>query len=239
MLGTTKEKLRLSKPTDFAKNNRNGVTERRLTKVKAEREHKETEKKKPKINDFNENEPPPSVIVPRPSRYALQKISNFEFVELWYFSREGCTEASKNLGSQADDSFGLASTDDIPPVASVKASHNAKADHDLSFGDFLQAKNIFLHHIKEAAWPDKHVNSLAEFSGTLRVTQSVSQNGDLITLHYASRVRRQWHDDLEHNSSTAFNISLISESLMHSIAFEINISIQVSLSQSKPSRYRT
>ena len=49
---------------------------RRLEEAEAERERKEAEKKKPKINDFVTDLPPPNTIAPRPSQYALQKISS-------------------------------------------------------------------------------------------------------------------------------------------------------------------
>ncbi|KAG6375054.1 hypothetical protein JVT61DRAFT_3836 [Boletus reticuloceps] len=57
------------------------------------------EKKKPTIANFEEDEPPPNAIASRPSQYALQKITAFEYVELWYFTREGCFEATKQSHS--------------------------------------------------------------------------------------------------------------------------------------------
>ncbi|KAF8129555.1 hypothetical protein EV363DRAFT_1264033 [Boletus edulis] len=202
----------------------------RLDEAEAEKERKDAEKKKPKINDFNPDLPPPSVIVPRPSQYALHKLATFEFVEIWYFSPDGCAEATRNHRSQADDAFGLTASNDlltIHPVASVKASKNARSDHDLTFSEFLQAKNSFLHHAKQTAWPDKHVNVLAEFFWNLENHPMRSNpNGDLIALQYASRIRRQWHDDLKTNPGRAFNIAIINENLMNSIAFEVNASIQ-------------
>ncbi|KAG6371329.1 hypothetical protein JVT61DRAFT_9628 [Boletus reticuloceps] len=202
----------------------------RLGQVEAEKERKEAEKKKPKINDFDSDLPPPSVIVPRPSQYAIQKITSFEFVEMWYFSPDGCSEAARNHRSQADDALGLSATNDIltlRPVASVKASKNARPDYELSFSEFLQAKNSYLHHIKQISWPDKHVNALAEFFWNLENHPARSNpNGDLVALHYAARIRRQWHDDLKNNTGKAFNISIINENLMNVLVFEVNSTIQ-------------
>ncbi|KAG6375961.1 hypothetical protein JVT61DRAFT_2839 [Boletus reticuloceps] len=204
--------------------------QRRLDDAEAEKERKEAEKKKPKINDFNKSLSPPGIIAPRPSQYALHKVSSFEYIELWYFSLEGCAEASRNNKSQADDAFGLSNSHNVltlHPVASVKASRFARADHNLSFNDFLQAKNIFLEHIKCAPWPGKHVDALAEFFWNLENHPiCVTENGDLIALHYASRVCRRWHDDLKNNTGNAFNIALISDVLMNRIAFEISTSLQ-------------
>jgi hypothetical protein len=61
----------------------------------AEAERKELEKKKPKINDFDENRIAESVIVPRPSPFALNKLKSFEYVELSYFTPEGCATAAE------------------------------------------------------------------------------------------------------------------------------------------------
>ncbi|KAG6379028.1 hypothetical protein JVT61DRAFT_11454 [Boletus reticuloceps] len=53
-----------------------------------------------------------------------------------------------------------------------------------------------------------------------------NEDGNLITLHYASHICHQWHNDLKNNSGDIFNISLINETLMNTIAFKINSSIQ-------------
>ncbi|KAG6375630.1 hypothetical protein JVT61DRAFT_3198 [Boletus reticuloceps] len=204
--------------------------DRQAQEAEAERERKETEKKKPKISDFNEDQLPPSIVAPRPSQYAIQKLTVFEYVELWYFSLEGCAEALRNSRSQADDTYGITTAHDVlalRPVAAVRASRNARADHELSFGEFLQAKNVFLKNLTQAAWPDKHVNALAKFFWNIENHPICNnENGNLIALHYASRIRRRWHDDLKSNPGTVFNISLINETLMNTISFEVNSSIQ-------------
>ena len=203
--------------------------QRRIKEAEIERERKEAEKKKPKINDFNENRPPPGVIALQPSQYALQKLVTYDYVELWYFSPEGCTDASHNYKSHADDAFGITSSNDVltlRPVASIKASHFARADHDLNFSELLQAKNTLLQLMKPS-WPSKHVNALAEFFWNLENHPiRHNENDDRIALLYASRIRRQWHDDLKINNGSAFNIALISEALMSSTAFKVNSSIQ-------------
>lgn len=68
------------------------------------------EKKKPSIGDFKEDMPPPNVITWCLLQYMLQKIAAFEYIELWYFTKEGCFEAAKYAWSQADDTFGLLAT---------------------------------------------------------------------------------------------------------------------------------
>ena len=111
------------------------------------------DKKKPSIGDFKEDLPLPNVMACCLSQYALQKIAAFKYVKLWYLTKEGCFEATKQAWSQADDAFGLLATSEVltlRPVASVKASKNARVDHELSLMDILQACASFLEHIKEA-----------------------------------------------------------------------------------------
>ena len=120
--------------------------QRRIEEAKAEKERKDAEKKL-KISNFNERRPPPSTINPRPSQYAIQKITTFDFVELWYFSLEGCADAVYNQKSQADNTFGLTNFHNVLtlcPITAVKASRLAHYDHNLSFSEMLQAKKLFL-----------------------------------------------------------------------------------------------
>ncbi|KAG8214776.1 hypothetical protein J3R82DRAFT_9911 [Butyriboletus roseoflavus] len=205
-----------------------------LRKLRPKRNTRKPKRKSPKSVTSTSPCHPPSIIAPQPSQYAIQKISAFDFVELWYFSPEGCSEAACNHKSQADDMFGLSNTNEIltlHPVASVRVSRNARANYDLLFSEFLQAKNAFLYHIKQATWPDKHVNALAEFFWNLKNhSMHVNENGDLIALHYAFCIHRQWHDELKSNSGNTFNILIINDNLMNSIAFEMNSNIQAKVS---------
>ena len=203
--------------------------QRRIKEAEVKRERKEAKKKKPKINNFNENQPPPSIIALWPSQYALQKLATYNYIESWYFSPEGCIEAFHNHKSHADHTFGIISSNNVltfHPVASVKASRFIHADHDLNFNEFLQAKNNLLQLMKPL-WPSKHINALAEFFWNLKNHPIChNENGNRIALLYASCIYRQWHNDLKSNNCSAFNITLISEALMSSMAFEVNSSIQ-------------
>ena len=194
---------------------------------------REGDQKKTQIGDFDESQAPPNVIAPRPSSYAIQKIKVYEYVELWYFSLEGCLEASHSSRSQADDTLGITTAHDVltvRPIAAVKASRNARADHELSFGSFLHAKNVYIQQISQNGWPKKHVDALAKFFFFVENHQlrHTGENGNLILLHYASCTRRRWHDDLKADTGKVFNIALINETLMNAISHEINSSFQAS-----------
>ncbi|KAG2034630.1 hypothetical protein BDR03DRAFT_900893, partial [Suillus americanus] len=131
-------------------------------------ERRKAEKKKPKINDFDSETPVADVIIPHPCKYAIQKIKNMEYMELWYFSPDGCHEAAitSRSTSDSDDAFGFAKVDGIvalKTIASFKASQKALQDHDLSWRQFDLAKTSFLIHIKKNGWPEKHQQALALF----------------------------------------------------------------------------
>ncbi|KAI6032848.1 hypothetical protein F5J12DRAFT_945620, partial [Pisolithus orientalis] len=123
------------------------------------------------------------------------KLASCDYIELWYFSPEGCNDVAKHARLNANDTFGISSTNDLltlRPVASVKASQNACTDHNLNFSKFLQARVSFLHHIKMVPWPKKHINALAMFFWNLNShPQHSTTNGDAIVLCYTSQVCHQ------------------------------------------------
>ena len=200
------------------------------------------EKKIPTIGDFEEDAPPPNIITCRPSQYALQRIAAYEYIEMWYFTRDGCFEAMKQAHSQADDAFGLLSTNKVlilRPVVLVKASKNAKADHELPLTDILQARTSYLEHIKEAGWPNKHILALFKFFWNLECHpfRLSTRHGDRILATYAAKIRRHWHDRLK--SGLAFNIAIINENLLQHVVTEVNDAMLGKVSAFlRPGRFR-
>jgi hypothetical protein len=66
-----------------------------VEKAKRE-EQKEREKKKPKLNPFTPNKSVASYVTHRPSRFAMQKLHDREYIELSYFTPEGREEAANH-----------------------------------------------------------------------------------------------------------------------------------------------
>ena len=89
------------------------VAEEEEDRRQAENEHlkdeekKEQEKKKPKIGDFDKGWMVSDHVIPQPSQFAIGKLKSFNFVELWYFTDEGCHEAQDSSKAQSDDAYGL------------------------------------------------------------------------------------------------------------------------------------
>ena len=130
-----------------------------------EAEKAEAEKKKPKMKDFDDAITISNFIAPRPAQYALRRIEEFEYVELWYFMPEGCADATQRQLTQHDDTFGLTKVDDIvtlKSISSLKASRNVIPDAELSFRQMSMAKNTFLPLMTKYQWSAKSVAAFAQ-----------------------------------------------------------------------------
>lgn len=77
------------------------VQERLWREEEAEQERIQVKKKKPKINDFDKSKAINDTITPNPSPYAINKLSNFDYAELYYFTKEACAEAHLQSCSSA------------------------------------------------------------------------------------------------------------------------------------------
>lgn len=90
---------------------------------------REREKKKSKMNDFDTNRSVGGFITPRPSTFATNKLENFDYIELFYFTREGCLDAMSSQRTEADDTFGLSKMGDLVSLRSISALRASKKCH--------------------------------------------------------------------------------------------------------------
>jgi hypothetical protein len=187
-----------------------------------EAERREAEKKKPKMNGFDVNTTVDDFITPRPATYALNKLESFEYIELWYFTQEGCLDALENHRFQTEDALGFAKVRDtlaLKQLSAVKASRNAIKDADLTWRQMTMGRICFLQHASAANWPSSHIKSLAEFFLNLEIHPTRNRkHGENILLIYQARVRRNWHDQLKRNMG--FNIGTMNNSLLQAISEE-------------------
>ena len=187
------------------------------------------EKKKAKMKDFDDAIAVGNYIAPRPAQYALRRVEDFEYVELWYFTPEGCSDATQHQLTQYDDAFGLTKVDDLvalKSVSSLKASKNVVPDADLSFRQMSMAKNAFIPLMSKYHWSDKAINAFAQLFTQLEMHPLRQREfGERALITYQARVRREWHDQLKLGS--AFNVGLINEDLLQSIYKELLDKAQV------------
>ncbi|KAF5384799.1 hypothetical protein D9615_000945 [Tricholomella constricta] len=193
----------------------------------------EQRRAKLKLRSFDPNLSVASVIVPRPSSYAINKLANFDYCELWYFTQEGCQDAQRSQRSEADDAFGMAKMGEmvmLRPVASVQASKRVVQDADLTWEQFHYAQRSFVEYVLKAGWPEDHAQSLVRFFVHLENSPYINrENGKQILLTYQARVRRHWMDVMKQSEGAVFNIALINEDLMEAIARELQSATTVDL----------
>jgi len=191
-----------------------------------EAERKEKEKKKPKLKDFVANRLVKDTTVPCPSRYAIHKLDKREYIELYYFTLEGCMEASKMDRTIAQDAFTFTKAKEtllLKPMASHKPSNKAIPDEDLTWRQMSIARTTLLHYMSQTGWPENHVIALAEFYLNLESHPTRLQtDGDTILHHYQAQVRHEWHEALRSTSDElAFDISIINDKCVDTIGTEI------------------
>ncbi|KAL1739716.1 hypothetical protein HDZ31DRAFT_68658 [Schizophyllum fasciatum] len=195
---------------------------------KAEREAADRDKErgdagkgKNKLSDFDEDALAPDSFIPLPSAYARSKLDNQEYVELYYFTNEGCQEAA-NQKTSADDAFGLSREDDqvtLRPASAVRASKNAIADENLTWTQMTIGKTGFLKAAVAAGWPEKHIAALTNFFWAIENHPILErEHGQAILLRFQAQTRRWWHEDLRHPNATKWNIGRINENAIETVA---------------------
>ena len=117
------------------------------------------------MKDFDDTSTVGNYLAPRPAQYALCQIEEFEYIELWYLTPEGCVDATQRQLTQLDDTFGLTRVNNIVTLKSVsalKASKNIIPDANLTFCQMSMAKNAFIPLMTKYQWSVKAINAFAQ-----------------------------------------------------------------------------
>ena len=160
--------------------------------------------KKPTYVDFDLNSTISNRIPISLSEYAVGKIRNIEYVELWYFTLEGRNNASKAI---LDTNSRLA----LQPIKASGASRNAVVDESLSWEQIMTARYTLVTTASEVGWDQKLTLALAEFYMRLETAKAHGNDTRALILYHAA-CRRQWHDALK-GRGKPFNISNFNEEL--------------------------
>jgi hypothetical protein len=121
------------KPNVCTKKKSNSVSSK---SNRIENEQLEAEKKKPKMNDFKAMTMVSSYIILCPFQYTLRHLKNFEYLELWYLTQEGCADAAQHQHTQNNNTFGLTKVDNVKALRQVsvlRAFKNTVLDANMSF----------------------------------------------------------------------------------------------------------
>ena len=145
-----------------------------------------------------------------------------EYVELWYFTTEGCREVSKATPTAADDTFSILNTDTglaLQSIKATKASRNAIADEHLTWEQIMTARHTLIETANRVGWPNKHTRALAEFYINLEGLKAIGDNPRALILYHAV-VQRQWHETMR-GRGVPFNLSIINENLFNKLENQI------------------
>lgn len=165
--------------------------------------------------------------IPDPSEYALRKLQNHEYVELWYFSSRGCVEAAQSSLSFDTDTLALTQVNNTLELQPSRAASHAKGvvpDQNLSWAEMTAAKNNMLAHMAKCGWDVNTVKSFLEFYVALDLHHSRGddEDADKVLLLYQAEVRKDWHQAVNRagKNQRVFDISVINEARLKAIGDE-------------------
>ncbi|TFK24719.1 hypothetical protein FA15DRAFT_680595 [Coprinopsis marcescibilis] len=193
--------------------------------------------KKPKLKGLAANKPVATVSTPRPSSYALNKLKAFEYVELYYFTPEGCKEASRADRTTSNEAFTPTRLDDqlvLQPLAAHKPSAKVVPDANLTWTQVSLAKTVLIKHMQEAGWPEEHLTALSTLYYELDShAMRQREHGESAVVQYQATVRRQWHDELKApGDEEVFDIGLINDTKLERFYTEILQEMQLASNNS-------
>lgn len=178
----------------------------------------EREKKRPKVKDFAPQKQASSHSVARPSQFAINKVKQLEYCEMWYFTPQGCEDAKLSDKTASSSSLTLAQGEAgliLTPASIHKPSAKVVPDEKLSWHDMSIAKASMLRMMQnEQNWPRGHVLALLTFFMEMdNHPMRRQQHGEDALLLYMAEVRREWHDELKSSDEnvTPFDISCINQ----------------------------
>ncbi|KAF9784544.1 hypothetical protein BJ322DRAFT_989235, partial [Thelephora terrestris] len=157
----------------------------------------------------------------RPLRFAINKIKAMEYIDLWYFTTEGCKEGSQAIPT-ASAAFSILNTETgvtFQPVDSAKPSKKAIIDEHLTWEQLMTARHTFIATANQAGWPQGSTQSFAEFYINLESLKADGKNPRALILYHAV-VRRQWHEMLKAGDKP-FNPSRINQNLLTDLENQI------------------
>jgi len=155
-----------------------------------------------------------------PAPFAMDKIKALEYVELWYFTKEGIMDAGKLTPTAVDDTYGLQRTETgltLQQVKATRASRNVIPDEALSWEQITIARHNMLK--AAASWPDEHRQVLANFFMNLESLSAEGSHPRALILYQAT-ARRRWHGTLK-GLGDRFNLANISKPLLLSLENKI------------------
>jgi hypothetical protein len=111
-----------------------------------------TETKPRKLNPLRKGKEIARTSIAQPSAYALRKLKNKEYIELWYFTEKGCEDARGAVSSNPSDVFAISRIAGSLAFRSLDSTTASKAvvpDENLSMKDITVGQKLLLQHMQE------------------------------------------------------------------------------------------
>lgn len=174
----------------------------------------------------NEPEIDDSIPIPhndglRVSAFAELKLKLKEYAPIWYWSREGCAEASSLFRVDNHETIGLVQDEDGISLQKVsKGSGKVVQDEDLTWEQLSVAKGNFLTSILESPeWSSNYRLMFSQFYFNLDIHPIGRQPfGREALIAYHAAVRRRWFDAFKQSKTAdagtktkVFNIATLDE----------------------------
>jgi len=190
-------------------------------------------RKKHKLGDFEDAASINDIVASKPSTFAINKIRDMKYIELYCFTPAGCRDhvGQKLSESTADEAFGFTygiSADGsasnsltLKPVSALAHLGKIIPDENLTWEQVRDAKTVYLRHIMEAGWNQAHVNALITFFIELDGhTYNSTAEGKQALVWYQAHAREDWHQKL--STSESFNLARLSKTLLADFKIKAN-----------------
>ena len=186
-------------------------------------EHAEAARRKPKLGTFSRDTCISNDVALKPSVFAINKLRDMKYVELYCFTPAGCRDHAKQRITSADEVFGFSygiSPDGsvnnfltLKPVSALSHPRKTIPDENLTWEQVRDAKACFLSHIMEAGWDQEHVDALALFFINLDNHPFINNpEGKQALVWYQAHARDDWHRKL--GTPDSYNISILNDTLL-------------------------
>ena len=173
--------------------------------------------------------PTPSFLDIKPARHVLKRLEKKEFVELWYFTAEGCRDTAAADLTTPDDTFGIVNTDKgllFQTIGASSTSSKVTKDEDLSWDQLTEAKTRMVGCLKLCGWSKHEVSQMVLFYLSLDIHPIRSRPYGLkAILRYQDRVRRDWISHLR-AGTPAYSIAQVNDELLKECRDDISNEVQ-------------
>ena len=198
-------------------------------------------RRKPKLGAFSATVSISDEIPLKPSTFAINKLKDMKYIELYCFSPAGCCDHTGQRLSTADEAFGFTyglSPDGsssnaltLKPVSALAHPGKIVPDENLTWEQIWDAKDCYLSHVIEAGWDKTHVDALVSFFINLDShPYNDTPEGKQALVWYQAHAREDWHRKL--GTAESFNLAILNKSLLADFKEKANdLSVQSNIMQ--------